>query len=189
MRTLRPLGITIAIAGAWLAIGGVANGTDGQPLIAGQLNTATTATTISVAAEDGLQVRTTQGDGSALYVSQPGDGEAVSAHVGPGGNSCALCGYADAGSGKALSVVGPSAFNGPVSFQHADLAIVPAGSSSVVVNFPELTATERVIATLEDFRGTATVVAAVPKAKAGTITIHLSRVVKRPTRVAWFAFE
>jgi hypothetical protein len=178
--------IAVALVGGF-TIAGVAQASDGGPLILGQPNEATQGTTLSVAGNNGLTITTTQGDGQALTVSQDGDGQAIHAQIGPGANGCAICAFAPQG-GSALLVQGKSEFGGPIFSGMSGVTTVPAGDRSVTVGVRRLRGQDRVLATLQGSTGSISVASVVNRPTQGVITIFLTASAPRDMKVAWFIF-
>ena len=184
MRTkelLRPVlaaGVSLAVLVACmsLAMGGIADGHDGQPLILGQVNRAQVAT----------QLKLAPGDTGGLEISQPGNGQPIIVTLGPGPLGCGICVTA-AGAAMALAVAGRAGFGGPVGFGQSGVVSIPTGTDQVIVPVPGLIKRSHALATPQKDTG-ASVASATVRPARDELVIRLSEAVGTPTPVAWLVF-
>jgi hypothetical protein len=183
----RLISATAIVLGAWLLLSGTAQGTSGQPLTLGQINTASSTTVLDVAAENGFSVNMTSGDGVGISASTSGDGQAIRGGVSGGEGGCAICGISDANN-TAILAVGPAGFDGPIFVRQAGVVVVSAGQTKVTTKANQtLPDAALVLATVQNYRGTS-VASASAHAATSRIIIHLTRATGNDVRVAWFVF-
>jgi hypothetical protein len=184
MRTkklLRPVlaacaSLAVLVACVSLAMGGIAQGTDGQPLILGQINRSSGATHLKLA----------PGDTTGLVISQPGNGQPIIVQLGPGPLGCGIC-VSAAGAALALSVNGRAGFGGPVHFAQSGVVSIPAGTDQLIVPVPGLIKHSHALATPQKDTG-ASVASATARPARDEVVIHLTAAVDSSTPVAWFVF-
>jgi hypothetical protein len=184
MRTkehLRPVlaasvSLAVLVASVSLAMGGIAQGSDGQPLILGQVNTSSGATHLKLA----------PGDTEGLVINQPGNGQPIIVTLGPGPLGCGICVTA-AGNAMALAVGGRAGFGGPVGFAQSGVVSIPAGTDQVIVPVPGLIKHSHALATPQKDTG-ASVASATARPARDEVVIRLTNAVDSSTPVAWFVF-
>jgi hypothetical protein len=185
-----------------VAVASMAQGSDGQPLLAGRDNTETQGTVLTNSTDGGnalsltssgtaLNVATTSdGWGIQAYATQHNGGVAVHAVAGSGSDAVQATGAAG---GNALIADGRSYFSdGPVVFASSSgQAVVPAGSKSVTVRPGNgaMTSSTQVLALLQTHRVNVWVIGAVPEPKSGSIRIFLNKPPAQDADVAWFIVD
>ena len=196
-RALLAAGAASVAAAAMNAIGAPASALagSGDPVMLGKSNTAkavtklvaSTGTAAFLGVGQTMGVLGTGGSGYAgVYGYAAKRGRGVDGRNTDTGSYGALGGpdtgvHAEAGrSPLALRVVGPAAFS------RSGIAVVAKNASSVTIRNLSLSGSSLVLATPQTNRAGVWVQAAVPDPKTRTATIHLSKKVSAPTRIAWF---
>ena len=201
------LGAAVAGAGAAasLAVPGPAEASNGKPVLLGEPNTATAATSVSNADGDGFAGSTSAAGHSGIRGNDTGRGgyglagfsvngigvHGRSAHgaaiVGEASNAVGV--YGSSVNATGVFAKGPIALavDGPAIFSTSGIATVKQGTQSVTVTLAAAAASSVVLATIQQDRAGITVQSAVPIA--GSFTITLTGKPAADTNVGWFVLE
>jgi hypothetical protein len=175
-----------------VGISGVAWGTDGDPVIAGRVNSARHTTVLQNTTTGGQALRVlSAGDEPTLTVENLNAIASASAIDAAATTDVPTVTTVNNGDGPGLGVGGGAQIGGQLAIQGSGTALIPAGSSSVVVPIPRNGSGVELLdrytvayATLQLHRNN-WVVAAVPHLAHHTLTIYLKKPVSRDTPVAW----
>jgi hypothetical protein len=193
--------------------GGVAGATNGDPVLLGFGNNATSGTSINTTTGIALVVATSDGSSSASGLlgqgptgvrGESGTGTGVSGtttdNAGAGVLGVNTAASNSGGSGvagvanhnigvSAVSSQGTAlAVSGVAVFSRSGTATVPAGAKKVTVSSVDLSGASRILATVQQ-KGRPGVAAAVPNAANDAFTIYLTKRTANAALVAWFVLS
>ncbi|MFL5799706.1 MAG: hypothetical protein ACJ77A_17465 [Actinomycetota bacterium] len=206
----------VSVCAAFLAatsLAGDARATDGDPVLLGMGNNASSGTSINTTSGIGLSVATTdtvstasglRGAGPIGVVGESGTGIGVSGTTSDntgsgvfGENNAATNSGGSGVVGIAAHNIGVSAISsngtalavtGVAIFTRSGRATVPAGINKVTVSNIKLSKGSMILATVQQ-AGRPAVKAAVPNVATNRFTIYLAKAPTKPVRVAWFVLS
>jgi hypothetical protein len=192
-----------------IVMGGVADASNGDPILLGFGNNASSGTSVNTTNGVGLLVISNDpsnsavglmGEGSTGVLGESGTGTGVrgtttdntdsgvvginSASTNSGGSGVVGIAHNNIGVSAISSNGTALAVSGVAFFSRSGRATVPIGSKKVVVSVP-LGNSSMVLATVQQ-KGRAAVASAIPNPSADTFTISLTRKAIRAVVVAWF---